>query len=127
MSKEKEPFSLKKRIKSFEYSLAGLAHLLKLEHNARIHVIAAIMVVIAGWLLEISSMEWVAIVICIGFVFTTETLNTSIENICDHLTTDIHPNIKIIKDLASGAVLISAVTAVVVALIIFLPKILSLI
>ncbi|WP_185210851.1 diacylglycerol kinase [Sphingobacterium mizutaii] len=127
MSKEKEPFSLKKRIKSFEYSIAGLAHLLKLEHNARIHVIAAIMVVVAGWLLEISSMEWVAIVICIGFVFTTETLNTSIENICDNLTTDIHPHIKIIKDLASGAVLISAVTAVVVALIIFLPKILSLV
>src|SRR5690606_1060111 len=120
-------FSLKKRITCFEYYFAGLANLLKLEHNARIHVSAAIMVVVAGWLLEISSMEWVASVICIGYVFTTETINTSIENICDHLTTDIHPHIKIIKDLASGAVLISAVTAVVVALIIFLPKILSLV
>lgn len=127
MSKEKEPFSLKKRIKSFEYSFTGLVHLFRLEHNARIHAIAAILVVIAGCILEISSMEWVAIVICIGLVLVTETLNTSIENICDHLTTDIHPHIKIIKDLASGAVLISAITAVVVALIIFLPKVLSLI
>ena len=126
MSKEKESFSIQKRVKSFGYSIAGLKHLFLYEHNARIHLIAAVLVIIAGWYFEVSRMEWLAIVLCIGLVIITETLNTAIEVVCDYLSPDFHPKIKIIKDLASGAVLVSALTAVVIAAIIFIPKLLLL-
>ena len=118
-----QKFSLSQRVKSFTYAFNGLKILLKEEHNARLHLLAAIIVMIVGVVLEVSTMEWIALVFAIGLVITTEILNSSIENIADFISPAKHEKIKKIKDLAAAGVLISAVTALIVGLIIFLPKI----
>lgn len=118
-----QKFSLSQRVKSFTYAFNGLKILLKEEHNARLHLLAAIIVMIAGVILEVSTIEWIALIFSIGFIITTEILNSSIENIADFISPAKHEKIKKIKDLAAAGVLISAVTALIVGLIIFLPKI----
>jgi diacylglycerol kinase len=121
MQNKKQKFSLRKRLKSFVFAFAGLKILQKEEHNFRIHLVAAILVIAAGFIFGISLLEWIAIVLAIGFVFVVEIFNTAIENITDFISPDEHPSIKRIKDMAAAAVLISAIVAAVIGLIVFLP------
>lgn len=121
--KKKAKFSLRKRLKSFVFAFAGLKILQKEEHNFRIHLVFAILAISAGFMLKISPMEWIAIVFAIGFVFVVEVINTVIENITDFISPDENFSIKKIKDMSAGAVLISAIIAVVIGLIVFLPKV----
>ena len=121
MSREK--FSIKKRFKSFVYAFKGLTFLLKYEHNTRIHLVAAICAIFAGFLFKITKYEWIAIIFAIGFVFAAEILNTSIEHLADAIHSKPNKKIKIVKDLASAAVLVAAITAAVVGLFVFLPLI----
>jgi len=120
--KQKQKFSLRKRLKSFVYAFAGLKILQREEHNFRIHLLFAILAVATGFIMKISAMEWIAIVFAIGFVFVVEIFNTAIENITDFISPDEHPSIKRIKDMSAAGVLISTVTAMVIGLIVFLPK-----
>lgn len=122
----KKKFSWSRRIRSFQYALAGLRHLIRQEPHARIHIIAALAAIICGWYLDIGKSEWLAIILCIGLVLVTETINTAIENICDFQSPAYHPKIKIIKDLAAAAVLVSAIVALVIAGYIFIPRLLAL-
>ena len=119
----KEKFSISKRLQSFKYAFNGLKILVSEEHNSRVHIIAAIVVIILGFILSISAYEWIALVFAIGFVITMEIVNSAIENICDFISPEKHQLIKKIKDLAAAAVLLSAITAVIVGLIIFIPKV----
>ena len=121
---EQENFSIKKRLKSFKYALIGIKTLIIEEHNARIHIFATIAVVILGFILKISVFEWIAIVFAIGFVITCESINSALENLCDYVSPQKNELIKKVKDLAAAGVLISAITAVVIGIIIFLPKLL---
>lgn len=121
-----EKFSLRARAGSFGYAFKGLINLLKYEHNARVHLAATFLVVIAGFLLKVQRWEWIALCIAMGFVWVTEILNTCIERIMDYLSTERDPRIAVIKDLAAAAVLVSAITAVVAGGIIFIPKIIEL-
>jgi diacylglycerol kinase (ATP) len=118
-----KPFSIRSRIKSFSYALAGLRRFIWQEHNARIHLAATIAVVIAAFLLHVSRLESIALILVVGGVWATEMLNTCLEMIADIISPEEHPTIKFIKDLAAGAVLVAAITAVIVGLIIFIPKI----
>jgi diacylglycerol kinase (ATP) len=120
---EPEKFSLRSRIKSFSYAIAGIREFIRREHNARIHLAATIAVIVAAWALKISPMEAVSLTLVIGLVWITELLNTCIERMADLITLERNPNIKFIKDLAAGAVLVAAATAVIVGLFIFIPKI----
>ena len=120
---EPEKFSLRSRIKSFSYAIAGIREFIRREHNARIHLAATIAVIIAAWALRVSLMEAVSLTLVIGLVWITELLNTCIERMADLITLERNPHIKFIKDLAAGAVLVAAVTAVIVGLFIFIPKI----
>ena len=95
----------------------------KEEPNFRIHVVATIMVIAAGLYFKLSTTEWLAIVIVIGLVLLTELLNTAIENIADFISPERHEKIKTIKDIAAAAVLISAIVALVVGLLVFVPKV----
>jgi len=122
MSKEK--FSFHKRLRSFGYAFNGLKILIKEEHNARIHLLAAVIAIIAGFYFHISTVEWIAIVFAIGFVIALEIVNSAIENMADFVSPEWHSTIKKIKDLAAAGVLISSITALIIGLIIFLPKIL---
>jgi diacylglycerol kinase len=117
-----ENFSVRKRLKSFKYAFNGLKILIQDEHNARIHFIAAIIVVILGFLLKISMVEWLAIVFAIGFVITCEIINSAIENLADYVSPEKNEIIKKVKDLSAAAVLFSAITAIVIGILVFLPK-----
>lgn len=116
---------LSKRIKSFKYAFKGIATLFKSEPNARIHLLATIMVVAAGFFFSITSEQWIAIVLCIGFVLTAEAFNTAIEFLTDLASPDQHPLAGKAKDVAAGGVLLSAITAIIVGLFIFLPELSS--
>jgi len=118
-------FSIGKRLKSFSYAFNGLKILFKEEHNSWLHLLATGIVLTASIFIGLNSYEWAAIIFCIGLVFTAETFNTAIENIADFQTTEKNTKIKTIKDLSAAAVLISALTALTIGLIIFVPKLTS--
>ena len=122
MSEQK--FSVRSRIRSFRFAIAGLRSVWAEEHNARVHVVAAILVVAAGFWFDVSSTEWMSLVFAIGFVITTEIVNTAIKKLADVVEPNIDPRIKLVKDLSAAAVLMSVITAVVIGLIVFLPKLL---
>jgi len=117
-----EKFSIKARLQSFRFSFEGLAAFLSREHNSRIHFVATVAVLIFSAWVGVTKTELLAIVFAIGFVWVAEIFNTCIERVMDYISLERHPDIKFIKDLASGAVLIAAITAVAIALIIFIPK-----
>jgi len=118
--------SFKRLMRSFVYAFNGIWLMIRKEQNAKIHLIALIIVVVAGICLHLSLSEWIAIVIVSGGVFAAEAFNTSIETLSDTVTPEYNKNIKQVKDFAAGAVLIFSITAVLVGLIIFLPKIINL-
>ena len=122
---QREKFSIRKRLKSFQYAFNGIKILISEEPNARIHLLAACCVGIAGWIFRISKGEWIALIFCIAGVFALEAINSAIENLADFVSPEQHETVKKIKDLSAAAVLIAAVAAAIVGLIIFLPKILS--
>lgn len=115
-------FSIADRIRSFRHAFAGLRILFKEEHNARVHLVITLLVLLLGVFFALSITEWIIIVLTIGFVFVTETLNTAIEDIADFISPQRDDRIKRIKDLGAAAVLTAAITAVVVGILIFLPK-----
>ena len=118
-----EKFSIRSRIKSFSHALAGLRQFVAKEHNARIHLVATLGVIIAAFVWHVSCTEAAILTIVTALVWTAEAINTCIERLANLITKEQHPEIKIIKDLAAGAVLITAIAAVIAGLFIFIPKI----
>jgi diacylglycerol kinase (ATP) len=124
--KEKEPFSWRKRGKSFVYAFAGLRKLISEEHNARIHTVAALAAILLGFLFGISAHEWCIIVLCIGSVIAAEAFNSAIEALADKVETKHDALIGRAKDMAAGGVLITAIASATIGLIIFLPYLIAL-
>jgi len=122
---QNETFSIKKRLKSFVFAFNGIRILFRNEHNAWIHLFASICAISLGFFCHISSIEWIAVLFAIGLVLSMEAVNSAIENLCDFASPDKHETIKKVKDLAAGAVLISAIIALIIGLIIFTPKLLK--
>jgi diacylglycerol kinase len=118
--------SFKRLIRSFGYAIHGIRLMIKQEQNAKIHLISIFLVVVAGLYFHLSVLEWSAIVIVAGGVFTAEAFNTSIEALSDTIAPEYNKNIKQVKDFAAGAVLVASITAIIVGLIVFLPKIFAL-
>ena len=110
-------------INSFKYAFEGIFTAFKAEKNMKIHFIIMLLVIILGIMLKISRVEWMICIILFGFVISLELVNTAIENTVDLITQEKHPKAKIAKDVAAGAVLIAAITAAIIGLIIFVPKI----
>jgi diacylglycerol kinase len=100
----------------------GVIEALKHERNFQIHIIATVLVVVSGVGLQLSILEWTTIILVIGMVLVTELVNSAIEMLIDYLKPEIHPQAKIIKDIAAGAVLVSAIVATIIGILIFFPK-----
>ncbi|SFV30944.1 diacylglycerol kinase family protein [Thermoflavifilum thermophilum] len=115
-------FSLKARIQSFAFAFAGLFQLICKEHNARIHLLATAVVITAGLWLHISRTDWLAVVMATGLVWCAEAFNSAIEKLTDQVSPEWNVQAKYIKDVAAAAVLIAAITAVVVACLVFIPR-----
>lgn len=115
---------INKRIHSFGYAFNGLYLLLKETPNAQIHLIIALGAVILGFFFKITAYEWIAIISCIGIVFSMEAINSALERLSDYTCKkEIHPLIKKVKDLAAAAVVIVSLASLTIGMIIFLPKI----
>ncbi len=123
---KKKKYSLNRLVHSFVYAFQGIIQCFKTEQNILIHTIATVFVVLLGFVLNITRLEFLALVLVIGLVISLEMINTSIEYTIDMAMPEIHPLAKAAKDIAGGAVLFAAMTAVVVGLIIFVPYIMEL-
>ena len=96
------------------------------EHNSWIHATAAVLAIAMGFIFRISPMEWIAVVIVIGMVFSAEIINSSLERTADFVKAERDDRKRDIKDLGAAAVLVCAMVALITGLIIFVPKIIAL-
>ena len=124
MKKQENPGFVVGRLKSVVYAIKGAIKLIGTEHSIQTHVFIAIIVTIAGFYFEISKTEWLFQTLAIGLVLSIEGLNTAVEKTADFIHPDYHERIGFIKDIAAGAVLFAAFTAIIIAGIIYLPIIL---
>jgi diacylglycerol kinase (ATP) len=121
----KRPFEFTGRIRSFRHAGHGALLTLRSQHNAWVHAAATVAVVIAGFVFQVTRIEWCLLVFACAAVWTAEALNTAFEFLADATTKEFHPVIKQAKDVAAGAVLITAVAAAVVGAMVFLPHLAS--
>lgn len=124
--KSDEAFSPQKRVKSFGYAFRGIYFMLRSQHNFWIQITLGTLAVVMGIAFEISRGEWMILALTIGMVLSAETFNSAIESLTDMVQPEQDPRAGWVKDLAAGAVLITALAAVAVGLFIFLPRILML-
>ena len=117
----KDTFSLKARVKSFAHAIRGVRITLNSQHNAWIHAMVSVIVTIIGIYFRLTSWEWCWLVVAIAIVWTAEALNTSLEFLMDAATPEYHPLVEKAKDVAAGAVLISAIGAAIIGLVILGP------
>jgi diacylglycerol kinase (ATP) len=114
---------VRKRIVSFKYAFNGIACMLRTQRNAQFHFLAAVVAVVLGIVYKIEILEWCLIIFAIGLVLTAELFNTSIEFLTDLLSPEYNQKAGRAKDIAAGAVLISAIAAGLIGLVIFIPRI----
>lgn len=115
-----------RHVKSFKYAFEGIFHALLNEPNFRVQLIIVITSIILGVYFRISNAEWGLLTISMGFLLSAEMFNTVIEEVLDHLISEQHEGVKIIKDVSAGFVLITAVTAMIILFLIFGWRILPL-
>ena len=106
---------------SFKFAIQGIVQMFKSELNAKIHLSVTILVIGAGFLLNVTKSEWLILILLIGMVLMAEGFNTAIEHLADSVTLEKHPQIRKAKDVAAGAVLLAAITAAIIGLFIFIP------
>ncbi|MEO0338119.1 MAG: diacylglycerol kinase family protein [Bacteroidota bacterium] len=116
---------ISKRILSFKYAFQGIGTLLKTQVNAWIHLLAIIVVVVAGLILGCTSTEWAILMLTIGAVFSAEAMNSAVEFLTDLVSPEYHDLAGKAKDLAAASVLILAIASIGVAVFIFLPKLIA--
>ena len=114
-------FSFNGRIRSLRYAVIGIGEMLATQHNAWIHAVATVAVVCFGFIAGVSPVQWCILVLAMAAVWVAEALNTAFELLCDVASPDFHPVVKKAKDVAAGAVLLSAIGSIVIGLIIFVP------
>ncbi|MBN1998938.1 diacylglycerol kinase family protein [candidate division KSB1 bacterium] len=120
-----KPFSIVQRWKSFTYAGKGFFTMLISQHNAWIHALSTVLVIFVGIIWGISRLEWCWIILAIMAVWTAEALNTALEFLADAITPQYHPLVEKAKDVAAGAVLISAIGSVVIAALVLGPHLLE--
>jgi len=113
--------------KSFRYAFKGLKYVLNSERNARLHLLLAILALAASVVLAIDLEEWLFVIISITLVFFAEIVNTAVEKTLDLISQENNQMVKLIKDMMAAAVLVTAFGAVIVAIVVFAPRVIALI
>jgi diacylglycerol kinase len=108
--------------KSFSFAFDGIKQALQNEPNFRIHIFLAILTVALAYYLNFSINEWLILMFTIAFVIVAELINTAIESLVDIVSPDIRKEAKLAKDVLAASVLIAAILAIVIGMILFLPK-----
>lgn len=112
-------------LQAFKNAFHGIRFVVTTQRNARIHLLITILVIAAGLAFSVTTSEWISLVFAIGFVWASESLNTAIEKLTDLASPGYHTLAKYAKDCAAAAVLISALTAVVIGALIFIPYLIN--
>jgi diacylglycerol kinase (ATP) len=123
----RRPFEFTGRIRSFRHALRGILRMIGCQHNAWIHALATLAVLAAGFICQLSRAEWCFIVLAISIVWTAEALNTAFEFLADAASPDFHPLVRDAKDVAAGAVLVTAIAAAVIGAVVFWPHVLKIV
>ncbi|MFZ2283183.1 MAG: diacylglycerol kinase family protein [Lutibacter sp.] len=110
------------RIKSIKYAAKGFWILITSEHSIIAQISIAIIMAVMGFLMQISATEWLFQIMAFGFILVAESLNTAIEKMADFIHPEYHKQIGRIKDISAGAVFFAAIIAVIIGLIIYVPK-----
>jgi diacylglycerol kinase (ATP) len=118
---------MNKFFKGFGYAFKGLLYTAVTQLNFRVHLVAMLVAIFMGYALQISGNEWQWIILCIALVLVVELLNTAIETLTDLVSPQYNEKAGQVKDVAAGAVVITALFALITGLSIFLPKIIMLI
>lgn len=121
----KKQKGLNKFLHSFTYPIKGLKYAYRNEQNLAVDVGIGLFVVIASFIFKVSTTEAIALVLTIGLVITCELFNTAIEATVDLVTEDYHPLAKVAKDTSAAAVFVFTIAALLVGIIIFLPKVIN--
>ena len=121
---EKESF-FAMRLKSVGFAFKGALHLLKTESSIKVQFGIALLVTALGFYFDISKIEWTMQILAIGLVISIEGINTAIEEVADFIHPENHKKIGLIKDIAAGAVFYASLFAIIIGLIIYVPKIMS--
>ncbi len=111
------------RFKSIKFSLKGIWLLLKTESSIQVQFFFTVVVTIAGFVFDISMNEWLAQCLVIGLVLVAESLNTAIEKVADFIHPEYHEKIGFIKDISAGAAGFAAIISIIIAGIIYIPRI----
>ncbi|OGG56274.1 hypothetical protein A3D71_01790 [Candidatus Kaiserbacteria bacterium RIFCSPHIGHO2_02_FULL_55_20] len=119
--------SFKKKLQNIPPSWRAIIFLLREELSFKVLAVCAAFVLAASYVLQVTRMEFLVLVFVIGAVLAAEALNTALEELCDHVTPDEHPNIGKVKDLGSGATLLMLLAALVIGVIIFVPYLVALV
>jgi diacylglycerol kinase (ATP) len=114
-------FSVLERLKSFRFAFAGLAFMLRTQHNAWVHLVATIAVIAAGVALRVTVGDWRWLIASITLVWLAEAMNTAFEYLCDAVQPEFHVSVKRAKDIAAGAVLICSIGAAALGLVTLAP------
>ncbi len=122
---EAKRFSMIARVRSLKHGYRGLKVIFKTQHNSWLQIFSVVLTVLAGYLLKISSIEWILIILAIVIVFFAEAINTAIEIDIDLTSPEFHPYARDTKDVAAGAVMIAMFGAFLIGFIIFIPKIIQ--
>lgn len=115
----------KKLINSFKCAIQGIIQAMKTERNVKIHITIMILVIISGIVFKIAKQEWITCIILFGLVISLELVNSAIETTVDIAMPEISEKAKNAKDIAAGAVLVSAISSAIIGLTIFIPKIIE--
>ena len=113
---------LKGRIRSLTFALRGAWLLITTEHSIMVQVSIAVIMTVVGFIVQLSSIEWMFQLLAIGLVLVAESLNTGVEKLSDFIHPDYNDRIGFIKDISAGAATFAAIIAVIIGLIIYLPK-----
>lgn len=125
MKKPNDGF-VKGRLRSFKFAIKGMWLLITTEDSIKVQLSIALLVTILGFILGISTTEWMIQFLAIGLILVAEALNTAVEEVADFIHPNYHKKIGIIKDIAAGAPAFAALTSLVIAGIIYIPKIVKL-
>jgi diacylglycerol kinase (ATP) len=121
MKNPKDSF-IRGRVRSFKFAFRGLWLLIKTEASIKSQLVLGFLITVLGFAMDLSVTEWLFQTLSIGLVLTTESLNTGIEKLCDFVHPDYHERIGFIKDISAGAVTFAALFAIIIGLIIYIPK-----
>ena len=125
VDERKKMRGFKRLSSSLKYAFDGLKYAYKNEQSMTVHIVVTILVMMFGFIFEISSYEWIIVVLCIGIMMCVELVNTSIEAVVDLVTKKYDEKAKITKDVAAAVSVMFSITSIIVGLIIFAPKIIN--